>query len=102
MELILSGDHVEAPRAYELGLVNRLTPTGGALDVALELALKIAANGPLAVIASKDVVRHAHGWSDEEAQQAQEAIVRPVLRSEDAKEGARAFAEKRPPEWRGR
>ncbi len=76
MELVLSGDHVEAPRAYELGLVNRLTPTGGALDVALELALKIAANGPLAVIASKDVVRHAHGWSDEEAQQAQEAIVR--------------------------
>jgi enoyl-CoA hydratase len=100
MELVLTGDPVEAPRAYELGLVNKLTPTGGALDAAIELALKIAANGPLAVIASKDVVRHAHGWSDEEAQHAQESIVRPVLRSEDAKEGARAFAEKRPPVWR--
>ncbi len=73
MELVLTGDPVEAPRAYELGLVNKLTPTGGALDAAIELALKIAANGPLAVIASKDVVRHAQGWSDEEAQHAQEA-----------------------------
>jgi enoyl-CoA hydratase len=102
MELVLTGDPVEAPRAYELGLVNKLTPTGGALDAALEFAAKIAANGPMAVIASKDVVRHAHGWSDEEAQRAQESIVRPVLRSADAKEGARAFAEKRAPVWRGR
>ncbi len=102
MELVLTGDPVEAPRAYQLGLVNKLTPTGGALDAALDFAGKIAANGPLAVIASKDVVRHAHGWSDEEAQQAQESIVRPVLRSEDAQEGSRAFAEKRAPVWRGR
>ncbi len=102
MELVLTGDPVEAPRAYELGLVNKLSPTGGALDAALEFAIKIAANGPLAVIASKDVVRHAHGWSDEEAQKAQNEIVRPVMTSEDAQEGARAFAEKRPPVWRGR
>jgi enoyl-CoA hydratase len=102
MELVLTGDHVEAPRAYELGLVNKLTPTGGALDAALELAAKIAANGPLAVIASKQVVQQAHGWSDEEARTEQESIVRPVLRSEDAQEGSRAFAEKRPPQWQGR
>jgi enoyl-CoA hydratase len=102
MELVLTGDPVDAPRAYELGLVNKLTPTGGALEAALEFAARIAANGPMAVIASKDVVRHAHGWSDEEAQKAQNDIVRPVMTSEDAKEGARAFAEKRPPVWRGR
>jgi enoyl-CoA hydratase len=102
MELVLTGDPVEAPRAYELGLVNKLTPAGGALDAALEFATRIAANGPMAVIASKEVVRHAHGWSDEEAQRAQDDIVRPVMTSDDAKEGARAFAEKRPPVWRGR
>ncbi len=102
MELVLTGDPVEAPRAYELGLVNRLTPTGGALDAALELAGKIAANGPLAVAASKEVVRRAHGWSDEEAQTKQDEFVRPVMTSEDAIEGATAFAEKRPPVWKGR
>ncbi len=61
MELVLTGDPVEAPRAYELGLVNRLTDEGGALDAALELAAKIAANGPLAVAASKEVVQKSRG-----------------------------------------
>ena len=76
MEFILTGDPVDAARAYELGLVNRVTETGGALDAALELAAKIAANGPLAVIASKKVVQHANGWSDDEAKEAQAAIAR--------------------------
>ena len=102
MELILTGDHVEAPRAYELGLVNKLTQSGGALDAALEYATKIAANGPLAVIASKNIVQHAGGWSDEEAQVKQGDVLRPVMTSEDAIEGSKAFAEKRPPVWRGR
>jgi enoyl-CoA hydratase len=102
MEFVLTGDPVDAARAYELGLANRVTATGGALDGALELAAKIAANGPLAVIASKKVVQHANGWSDEEAREKQLAIVRPVMTSEDAQEGAKAFAEKRAPVWRSR
>ena len=102
MELILTGDPVEAGRAYELGLVNKITPTGGALDAALEMATKIAANGPLAVVASKYIVQHASGWSDEEAQANQMEILRPVMTSEDAQEGAIAFAEKRPAVWKSR
>jgi enoyl-CoA hydratase len=102
MELVLTGDPVDAARAYQLGLVNKLTPTGGALDAALEFADKIAANGPLAVIASKAVVAQASGWSDEEAPSKQQEILGPVMTSEDAQEGARAFAEKRPPVWQGR
>ena len=102
MELVLTGDPVEAPRAYELGLVNRLTDPGAALAVALEYAAKIAANGPLAVVASKNIVQHANGWSDEEARSKQDEVLRPVLTSEDAVEGAKAFAEKRPALWKGR
>lgn len=102
MEMILTGEHIEAPRGYELGLVNKVTPTGGALDAALDLAHKIAANGPLAVVASKAVVRQANGWSDEEAQAKQWDILRSVMTSEDAQEGSRAFAEKRAPVWRSR
>lgn len=102
MEFVLTGDPVDAARAYELGLANKVTPTGGALDAALELAGKIAANGPLAVVASKKIVQLANGWSDKEAQEKQGPIIRPVMTSEDAQEGAIAFAEKRPPVWRSR
>ena len=101
MELVLTGDPVDAPRAYELGLVNRLTPEGGALDAALGFARTIAANGPLAVAASKTIVQQAHGWSDIQAQTEQSAVLRPVMTSADAIEGATAFAEKRPPVWQG-
>jgi enoyl-CoA hydratase len=99
---VLTGEPVDAARAYELGLANKVTPTGGALDAALELAGKIAANGPLAVVASKKIVQLANGWTDKEAQQNQMEILRPVMTSEDAREGATAFAEKRAPLWRSR
>jgi enoyl-CoA hydratase len=102
MELALTGDPVSATRAADLGLVNRLAPPGGALDAALELAATIARNGPLAVAGSKRIIRDAVDWSEQEAWQRQGEIAGPVLASEDAMEGARAFAEKREPVWRAR
>ena len=102
MELALTGGFLDAPRAYDLGLVNRLTDDGSALDEALDLAHAIAANGPLATRASKRVIVESRGWPVEERFARQREIIEPVMTSEDAREGARAFAEKRPPNWRAR
>jgi enoyl-CoA hydratase len=102
MELALTGGFLEAPRAYDLGLVNRLTDDGSALDEALALAHTVAANGPLATRASKRVIVESRGWPAEERFARQREIIEPVMTSEDAREGARAFAEKRPPNWQGR
>jgi enoyl-CoA hydratase/carnithine racemase len=101
MELALSGEFMDASDAYRYGLVNRLVPEGGALDGALELAARITPNGPLAVAASKRIMRESADWSSTEMWQRQLAIVEPVMTSADATEGARAFAEKRQPVWRG-
>jgi enoyl-CoA hydratase len=101
LEMLLTGDPITAQRAAELGLVNRVTPEGGALDGALELAAAIAANGPLAVAVTKQVARAARDWSSEEAWAKQLDLVLPVFVSQDAQEGATAFAEKRPPRYRG-
>jgi enoyl-CoA hydratase len=102
MELALTGGFLDAPRAYDLGLVNRLTDDGSALDEALDLAHAIAANGPLATRASKRVIVESRGWPVEERFARQREIIEPVMTSEDAREGARAFAEKRKPNWNAR
>ena len=102
MELALTGDPMGAADAHRWGLVNHLTPAGGALGGARELAARIGANGPLAVRASKQVIVESPDWSSEDMWRRQGEILGPVLNSEDAREGAAAFAEKRAPEWRGR
>lgn len=101
MELALTGDNLPAARAHELGLVNVLAEPGKALDAALALAEKITANGPLAVAATKRIITEAPGWRPDEAFGKQLKILGPVFMSNDAKEGAIAFAEKRPPRWTG-
>ena len=102
MELALTGDPIDAERAHQLGLVNRLAEPGGALDAALELAGDIVKNGPLALIASKEIVQGSRDWTEEESWEKQGPIAGPVMGSEDAREGAIAFAEKRDPVWKGR
>jgi enoyl-CoA hydratase len=102
MELALTGDPIDGERAYALGLVNRAVEPGTALDTALELAAAIARNGPLALDASKRILDRSLDWTVEEAWEKQGEILGPVMTSEDAQEGAIAFAEKRDPVWKGR
>ncbi len=102
MELALTGDPIDAERGYELGLVNRLTEPGGALAGALELAEAVAANGPLALRATKRILVESGDWPEAEFFARQREIAGAVMSSEDAREGATAFAEKRPPVWKGR
>lgn len=100
-EMILTGDALPAPSLAAYGLVNQIVPAGQALTAAKALAARIAANGPLALAASKRVLRQSGDWRSEEMFAAQNAITAPVFTSADAKEGALAFAEKRPPVWTG-
>ena len=101
MEMALTGDPLPAEEAHRFGLVNLLTEPGGALAGARELAARIAANGPLAVRASKQLIAGSVGWTDRAALGAQRELAEQVFGSADALEGARAFAEKRSPVWRG-
>jgi enoyl-CoA hydratase len=102
MEMALTGDPISAERAHALGLVNRVTEPGGAVDAALELAAAIARNGPLALDATKEILLRQADWSEEEFWREQGEIAGPVMSSEDAREGATAFSEKRDPVWKGR
>jgi enoyl-CoA hydratase len=102
MELALTGDFLDAERAVSLGLVNRLVEPGASVAAALELAGAIAANGPLALAATKRILVESPGWPQDELWRRQGEIAGPVIASEDAREGSVAFAEKRPPRWSGR
>lgn len=100
-EMILTGEIYTALDLAPYGIFNRLVPAGRALEEALDLARKISANGPLAVAASRRVLRESGGWPMEEVFERQFGITAPVFKSNDAREGAAAFAEKRQPLWSG-
>lgn len=102
MEMALTSDPITAEYAHQLGLVSRLAETGKAAEVALELAERIARNAPLAVVASKQIVRETRGLTEADCWVLQAPISTRIFTSEDAKEGPRAFAEKREPKWTGR
>lgn len=102
MELALTGDFMPAERFHEFGLVNRLAEPGSAVDVAIELAEQLSKSGPLALIGSKRILQEQWDWTNEDMWQKQAEITGPVFVSEDAKEGASAFKEKREPVWKGR
>jgi len=101
MELILTGEPVSAERGLELGLVNRIAEDGQALAVARDLARVIAANAPLAVRAAKRIADESADWALDEAFDLQAPYTDEVRSSRDAAEGARAFVEKRAPQWAG-
>src|ERR1700733_143068 len=101
MELALTGENFTAERAHALGMVNVLAEPGTALAAAIELAERITVNGPLAVAATKQIIVESRGWSPDNQFSEQNKILMPVFSSNDAKEGAIAFAEKRPAHWTG-
>jgi enoyl-CoA hydratase/carnithine racemase len=101
LEMVLTGDLIDAARALQLGFVNAVVSSEEVLDHALALADKIAANAPLSVAASKELVRKVAYGSPDAERRLQEWLG-VVFSSDDAKEGATAFIEKRPPSWTGR
>jgi len=102
MEAILTGEAIPAQRAYDLGLVSRLTPAGEALAEAERLAAQITACAPLAVWESRKVVREAYTATDDVLIKMTNDAFATVLASEDTKEGLAAFIEKRTPNWQGK
>ena len=102
MECALTGAMLSAQRAHAYGLVNRLTEPGQALATAQELGSAIAANGPLAIATTKQVIMESADWPTRDMFELQRALTGPVFTSADAREGAVAFAEKRKPVWTGK
>lgn len=101
LELLLTGESIDAERAYELGLVNQVVAPEEVLPHALSLATRIADNGPLGVAAAKELARRGPTDADASAKRVLE-LQTVVFGSEDAREGAAAYLERRPPVWRGR
>jgi enoyl-CoA hydratase len=102
MEWALTGEYISAERAAQVGLVNRIVAAGTAAAEAAGLARAIAANGPLAVAATKRIIVESADWPRAEQFARQREISEPVRASADAREGALAFREKRAPRWQGR
>lgn len=102
MEWALTGEFISAEDAYRASLVTHLTEPGAALDRAVDIAQRIAANGPLAVRATKQIIAQSSDWSQAESFDRQREISEPVRSSQDAREGALAFTEKRAPQWQGK
>ena len=102
MEHALTGDPLGAAEAERWGLVNRLSAAGGALAAAIDLAERIAANAPLAVRTTKQIVNEGPEWSPQEAWTRQRALLELIVSSADAREGSEAFLQKRPPVWSGK
>ena len=99
-DLLLTGRHITAAEALSIGLIGHVVPDGQALDQALEIAAAISANGPVAVRAILRVIRETEGMAENEAFTLEAKVGMSVFASEDAKEGPRAFAEKRRPDFR--
>jgi enoyl-CoA hydratase len=102
MEMLLTGDHYPAAEALQMGLIGKLVPTGQALTTAREIASRVAANGPLAVRGVKQSVQEGEALPEKEALAIEFQIGMKVVMSEDAREGPRAFLEKRVPDYKGR
>jgi enoyl-CoA hydratase/carnithine racemase len=101
LELGLTGDLIDATRAHSLGLINKVVPADRVFDEAVALAERISQNGPLGVEATKRLMRTAWSASAEDAWRLQDELQPKVFNSQDAKEGALAFLEKRAPQWKG-
>jgi enoyl-CoA hydratase len=102
MELLLTGDPIDARRGYEIGFINRVVPAADLMPAAMAMAERIAANAPLTVRAARELVYLSTEMGRSAALRAGYHLFERVYRSEDAQEGPRAFKEKRKPQWRGR
>jgi enoyl-CoA hydratase/carnithine racemase len=102
LEILLTGEPIDAARAHQIGLVNRVVPAAELRDTVQQLATMIAANAPLSVLAAKEMVRAVLDPTTSDPFTVAEEIWRPVYLSDDAQEGPRAFREKRAPRWTGR